>query len=70
MIRLSFAQQQRLQTVCQNNRKPIGIPQPRWDDLLHGYLTALNEIDLEILREALGSEFFRAMKRSQDELEQ
>ncbi|MCH8876249.1 MAG: hypothetical protein IIA89_05440 [Chloroflexi bacterium] len=68
MIRLSFGQQQRLKTLCQNNRRPLGIPQPRWDDLLEGYLTTLNEIDLVVLMEAMGSKFSRAMKRSQDEL--
>ena len=68
MVSLSFGQQQRLKTLCQNNRRPLGIPQPRWDDLLEGYLTTLNEIDLAALMEAMGSEFSRAMKRSQDEL--
>ena len=53
-----------------NNRKPMGIPQPRWDDLLRGYLAILNEIELVVLVEAMGSEFFRAMKRSEDELKQ
>ena len=70
MIRLSFGQQQRLQTLCQYTRRPMGISQPRWDDLLHGYLTTLNEIDLVILVEEMGSRFFRAMARNQDELEQ
>ena len=70
MIRLSVGQQQCLQTLCQNNRKPMGIPQPRWDDLLRGYLAILNEIELVVLVEAMGSEFFRAMKRSEDELKQ
>ncbi len=68
MITLSFGQQQRLKTLCQNKRRPPGIPPPRWDDLLEGYLTTLNEIDLAVLMEAMGSEFSRAMKRSQDEL--
>lgn len=68
MIRLSFGQQQRLQTLCKYTRRPMGISQPRWDDLLHGYLTTLNEIDLVVLMEAMGLEFSRAMKRSQDEL--
>ena len=68
MIRLSLGQQKRLMTLCQNNRRPPGIPQQRWDDLLEGYLTALNEIDQVVLIEAMGSEFSRAMKRSQDEL--
>jgi hypothetical protein len=68
MIRLSLGQQQRLMTLCQNKRRPPGIPEPRWDDLLEGYLTTLNEIDLVVLTEAMGSEFSRAMKRSQDEL--
>ncbi len=70
MIRLSFGQRQRLQTLCQNNRKPMGISQARTDDLLQTYLTTLNEIELVVLVEAMGSEFFRAMKRSQDALEQ
>ena len=48
----------------------MGIPQPRRDDLLQTYLTTLNEIVLVVLVEAMGSEFFRAMKRSQDALEQ
>lgn len=70
MVSLSYGQQQRIKTLCQNNRKPVGIPQPRWDDLEHGYLVTLNEIDIEILGEALGLEFFRAMTPSRDELEQ
>jgi len=68
MIRLSLGQQQRLKTLCQNKRRPPGIPEPRWDDLLEGYLTTLNEIDLVVLVEAMGSEFSWVMKRSKDEL--
>ncbi len=68
MIRLGLGQQKRLMTLCQNNRRPPGIPQQRWDDLLEGNLTTLNEIDQVVLIEAMGSEFSRAMKRSQDEL--
>lgn len=70
MVKLSHAQQQRLKTVCQNSRKPVGIRDPKWDDLSHGYLASLDEIDVEILREALGREFLLAMTPSQDELEQ
>ena len=70
MIRLTYGQQQRLKTLCQIKRRPAGIAHPRWDDLLHGYLATLDEIDLVILREALGPEFFLAMMASQDELEQ
>jgi len=70
MIKLSFGQQQRIKTLCQNNRKPVGIPQPKWDDLEHGYLATLDKIDIEILGEALGLEFLRAMTPSQVELKQ
>ena len=68
MIGLSLGQQKRLMMLCQNNSRPPGIPQQRWDDLREGSLTTLNEIDQVVLIEALGSEFSRAMKRSQDEL--
>ena len=70
MIYLTLRQQQRLQTLCQNKRMPEGYSRLRWVQLRQGYLATLDEIDLEILWEALGSEFFRAMTRSQDELEQ
>lgn len=70
MVKLSFGQQQRLKTICQHNRKPMSISQPTWDDLLHGYLVTLEGIDLVILWEAIGLDFSRAMKRSQDKLEQ
>ena len=70
MVKLSFGQQQRLQTICQNNRKPTGISKPTWHDLLHGYLVTLEGIDLVILWQAMGLDFSRAMKRSQDELKQ
>ena len=70
MIKLSFGQQQRMQTLCQKNRKPRGFPQLKWDDLLQGNLATLDEIDLVILVEAIGSEVSRAMKRGQVELEQ
>ena len=69
MVRLTYGQQQRLKTLCQNNRRPAGISHPRWNDLRHGYLATLNEIDLVILREALGPEFFLAMMASRNELE-
>ncbi len=54
MVNLSFGQQQRLMALCQNKRRPSGIPQQRWDDLLEGYLTTLNEIDQVVLIEAMG----------------
>ena len=70
MVKLNFSQQKRLKTICQQNRKPIGISEPTWDDLLHGYLVTLEGIDLVILWQAMGPDFSGAMKRSQDELEQ
>ena len=70
MVKLSHGQQQRLKMLCQNSRKPMGIRDPKWDDLSRGYLASLDEIDIDILREALGREFLLAMTPSQDELEQ
>ena len=70
LVNLSYGQRQRLRTLCQNSRKPAGIREPKWDDLSHGYLSILDEIDIDILREALGQEFLLAMTPSQDELKQ
>ncbi len=67
---MSYGQQQRLKTLCQNSRKPAGIREPKWDNLSRRYLATLDEIDIEILREALGLEFFRAMTLGKDELVQ
>jgi len=61
MVRLSLSQQQRLMALCQNKRRPLGIPQQRWDDLLEGYLTTMNEIDQVILIRAMGPEFSRVI---------